>query len=81
LPTPAICQRSTFRSSSTDRPWVSARISRRRVVNTLRLLGRWMRMFTIANQSSVAKAYKEFVDDDRMPSCWSTAIPNAAKQV
>ncbi len=29
-------------------------------VNTLRLLGRWMRMFTIPNQSSVAKAYNEF---------------------
>ncbi len=29
-------------------------------VNTLRLLGRWMRMFTIPNQSSVAKAYQEF---------------------
>ena len=27
-------------------------------VNTLRLLGRWMRMFTIPNQSSVAKAYR-----------------------
>jgi arsenical resistance protein ArsH len=29
-------------------------------VNTLRLLGRWMRMVTIPNQSSVAMAYKEF---------------------
>ena len=28
-------------------------------VNTLRLLGRWMRMFTIPNQSSVAKAWQE----------------------
>lgn len=35
-------------------------------VNTLRLLGRWMRMVTIPNQSSVAKAYQEFGDDDRM---------------
>lgn len=35
-------------------------------VNTLRLLGRWMRMFTIPNQSSVAKAYQEFGPDDRM---------------
>jgi arsenic resistance protein ArsH len=35
-------------------------------VNTLRLLGRWMRMFTIPNQSSVAMAYKEFGEDDRM---------------
>jgi arsenical resistance protein ArsH len=31
-------------------------------VNTLRLLGRWMRMITIPNQSSVAKAYQEFDD-------------------
>ena len=36
------------------------------VVNTLRLLGRWMRMLTIPNQSSVAKAYQEFHDDGRM---------------
>jgi len=36
------------------------------VVNTLRLLGRWMRMFTIPNQSSVPMAYKEFDDDGRM---------------
>jgi arsenic resistance protein ArsH len=36
------------------------------VVNTLRLLGRWMRMFTIPNQSSVPMAYKEFDEDGRM---------------
>jgi arsenic resistance protein ArsH len=36
------------------------------VVNTLRLLGRWMRMLTIPNQSSVAKAYEEFHEDGRM---------------
>lgn len=35
-------------------------------VNTLRLLGRWMRMFTIPNQSSVAKAYDEFHEDGTM---------------
>ncbi|MFC6635664.1 arsenical resistance protein ArsH [Microbulbifer taiwanensis] len=35
-------------------------------VNTLRLLGRWMRMFTIPNQSSVPKAFQEFGDDGRM---------------
>jgi arsenical resistance protein ArsH len=35
-------------------------------VNGLRILGRWMRMFTIPNQSSVAKAYQEFGPDDRM---------------
>ncbi len=36
------------------------------VVNTLRLLGRWMRMLTIPNQSSVAKAWQEFDDAGRM---------------
>ena len=35
-------------------------------VNTLRLLGRWMRMFTIPNQSSVPKAYQQFDDAGRM---------------
>ena len=35
-------------------------------VNTLRILGRWMRMITIPNQSSVAKAWQEFNDDGRM---------------
>jgi len=32
----------------------------------LRVLGRWMRMITIPNQSSVAKAYREFTEDGRM---------------
>jgi arsenic resistance protein ArsH len=35
-------------------------------VNTLRLLGRWMRMFTIPNQSSVPKAYEQFDQAGRM---------------
>ena len=35
-------------------------------VNQLRVLGRWMRMITIPNQSSVAKAYEQFDDSDRM---------------
>jgi arsenic resistance protein ArsH len=35
-------------------------------VNTLRILGRWMRMITIPNQSSVAKAYEEFNEDETM---------------
>ncbi|MGY2290877.1 arsenical resistance protein ArsH [Pseudomonas sp. SDO528_S397] len=38
------------------------------VVNQLRVLGRWMRMFTIANQSSIPKAYTEFDDANRMKS-------------
>lgn len=35
-------------------------------VNTLRVLGRWMRMLTIPNQSSVAKAWQEFDEEGRM---------------
>ena len=35
-------------------------------VNDLRILGRWMRMFVIPNQSSVPKAYQEFDDEGRM---------------
>lgn len=35
-------------------------------VNSLRILGRWMRMITIPNQSSVAKAYNEFNEDGSM---------------
>ncbi|MBC7582420.1 MAG: arsenical resistance protein ArsH, partial [Tardiphaga sp.] len=34
-------------------------------VNQLRVLGRWMRMITIPNQSSVAKAYEQFDDAGR----------------
>ncbi len=35
-------------------------------VNQLRVLGRWMRMITIPNQSSVAKAFLEFDEAGRM---------------
>jgi arsenic resistance protein ArsH len=35
-------------------------------INNMRLLGRWMRMLTVPNQSSVAKAYNEFYDDGTM---------------
>ncbi|GEP01521.1 arsenical resistance protein ArsH [Methylobacterium haplocladii] len=35
-------------------------------VNALRVLGRWMRMITIPNQSSVPMAYKEFDEAGRM---------------
>ncbi|VFU07049.1 arsenical resistance protein ArsH [Methylocella tundrae] len=37
-------------------------------VNQLRVLGRWMRMITIPNQSSVAKAYEQFDEAGRMLS-------------
>ncbi|MCV0426891.1 MAG: arsenical resistance protein ArsH [Roseibium sp.] len=35
-------------------------------VNQMRVLGRWMRMVTIPNQSSVPKAYQEFDEAGRM---------------
>ncbi len=35
-------------------------------INNMRILGRWMRMLTIPNQSSVAKAYNEFSDNGIM---------------
>jgi arsenic resistance protein ArsH len=35
-------------------------------VNQMRVLGRWMRLLTIPNQSSVAKAFNEFDEHDRM---------------
>lgn len=37
-------------------------------VNQMRILGRWMRMITIPNQSSLPKAFLEFDDNDRMKS-------------
>ncbi len=45
-------------------------------VNQMRVLGRWMRMLTIPNQSSVAKAFNEFTDDGRMkPSaCYDRVV-------
>lgn len=51
-------------------------------VNTLRLLGRWMRMITIPNQSSVAKAYEEFDDSGRMkPSSYYDRIVDVMEEL
>ena len=51
-------------------------------VNTLRPLGRWMRMFTIPNQSSVAMAYKEFDDAGRMkPSSYYDRIVDVMEEL
>lgn len=50
-------------------------------VNTLRLLGRWMRMFTIPNQSSVAKAFEEFDEAGRMkPSSYYDRIVDVMEE-
>ena len=51
-------------------------------VNTLRILGRWMRMFTIPNQSSVAKAYEEFDEAGRMkPSSYYDRIVDVVEEL
>ncbi len=51
-------------------------------VNTLRVLGRWMRMFTIPNQSSVAKAFAEFDDAGRMkPSAYYDRIIDVMEEL
>ena len=51
-------------------------------VNTLRLLGRWMRMVTIPNQSSVAKAFQEFDDAGRMkPSSYYDRIVDVVEEL
>ncbi len=51
-------------------------------VNTLRLLGRWMRMITIPNQSSVAMAYKEFDEHDRMkPSAYYDRVVDVMEEL
>ncbi|UZK67214.1 arsenical resistance protein ArsH [Sphingomonas sp. M1-B02] len=51
-------------------------------VNTLRILGRWMRMVTIPNQSSVAKAFEEFDDAGRMkPSSYYDRIVDVMEEL
>ena len=51
-------------------------------VNTLRILGRWMRMITIPNQSSVAKAYQEFDAEGRMkPSSYYDRVVDVCEEL
>ena len=51
-------------------------------VNQLRVLGRWMRMITIPNQSSVAKAFLEFDEHDRMkPSAYYDRIVDVMEEL
>ena len=51
-------------------------------VNQMRILGRWMRMITIPNQSSVAKAFMEFDDDNRMkPSPYYNRIVDVVEEL
>ncbi|TCM55649.1 arsenic resistance protein ArsH [Rhizobium sp. PP-F2F-G48] len=51
-------------------------------VNHLRVLGRWMRMITIPNQSSVAKAFQEFDADGRMkPSSYYERVVDVCEEL
>ncbi len=51
-------------------------------VNQLRILGRWMRMITIPNQSSVPKAFLEFDDAGRMkPSAYYDRVVDVMEEL
>lgn len=51
-------------------------------VNQMRILGRWMRMITIPNQSSVAKAWAEFDEAGRMkPSAYYERIVDVMEEL
>ncbi|BCH61684.1 arsenical resistance protein ArsH [Agrobacterium vitis] len=51
-------------------------------VNQMRILGRWMRMITIPNQSSVAKAFQEFGADGRMqPSSYYDRVVDVCEEL
>lgn len=51
-------------------------------INAMRVLGRWMRMVTIPNQSSVAKAYEEFDEAGRMkPSAYYDRIVDVMEEL
>lgn len=51
-------------------------------VNQMRVLGRWMRMITIPNQSSIAKAWQEFDEHDRLkPSAYFDRVVDVLEEL
>jgi arsenic resistance protein ArsH len=51
-------------------------------VNQLRILGRWRRLLTVPNQSSVARAWDEFDEDGRMkPSSYYNRIVDVMEEL
>ncbi len=50
-------------------------------VNQMRILGRWMRMITIPNQSSVAKAWLEFENGRMKPSAYYNRIVDVMEEL
>ena len=51
-------------------------------LNQMRILGRWMRMITIPNQSSIPKAFLEFEEDGRMkPSAFYDRIVDVMEEL
>ena len=51
-------------------------------VNSLRVLGRWMRMFTIPNQSSIAMAWQEFDEQDHLkPSAYRERVVDVLEEL
>ena len=51
-------------------------------VNQMRILGRWMRMITIPNQSAVAKAFNEFDETGRMrPSAFYERVVDVMEEL